>query len=237
MQDRIRAQKEQHILEEKRRLEEQRKRELALQKEKEEQAAELKKLNDQHAALKEIKEQHEELHRIELAAQKKELDFYAQEKAKKDAARHENALEQQQEYIPMDLKPSAPAIEELKPAMCIVCNNKASSKPLPCKRCKKKSADICNICFKHYGGQCPTCWNEIGQFIKDEKGECSICFEDKRVTLIPCEKCQKESSTARICAICLKHWLAQNQKNQQPRCCPHCHGDTLNEALAHKLAA
>lgn len=208
-----------------------------------EEAARLKVLSDQNAELKRIEKENEAKQKEAqlIAEQKVLLDGFA--KKAKDDAKHAAALEKQQPHVqvdvnPANLLPSAPPMEKAKHSAieCVVCHGKPSAKPLACKKCKTKSADICNSCFKKYDGQCPTCWKEIGQFIKDERGECCICFEEKRVTAIPCKNCNKDTSSARICSGCIGACMKQNEKNKQPRCCPTCKENTLDEALAKKLA-
>jgi ankyrin repeat protein len=224
-----------------------------------EQNAAIKELNEQNAEIKRIKEQKEELDRIAkekkaadaqksaqtqqkgkndtVAAQKAELDHYAQQKANRDAEKarqqkHTAALEQQQEYVPMNLQPSAPPMEE-QVQQCIGCNGKLPQKPSTCKKCKIQCPDICPKCLNKYGGNCLGCY-------RGKKGEdCYInfdgCTEKEGVSIIPCDNCKINSD--RVCKACLDKSIALNlQKNPpQPHRCPYCTQNTLNQTLKQKI--
>lgn len=135
-----------------------------------------------------------------IAAQKEAERLAAVKKV--EAEKHAAALDNQQPYAPMDLKPSAPPIEEVQVSKCTLCNGSSSEKPLPCRKCRKKSPELCNTCMKKQNGQCVKCWNEVGKFTQKEQGECHICFEETLVTPPPCRGCKK--GTSRYCAACLK---------------------------------
>ncbi len=193
------------------------------------QDAELKKYNDQ--------KKEDDL----IAGQQAILDECAQQKALLDAVKHKAALEKQQEYIPMDLQPSAPSMEKNKTtaAQCLQCGGKAPSKPLPCVKCKKKVESICPTCIKQYAGRCPHCFELKSLGIEKEKGECCIgvaaCTEEKGVTVIPCKNCKKASSTDRICTGCLQACIDNNNKKELTNKCPRCAENALDADLAEKI--
>ncbi len=257
-QERIKLEQLKKTLAEQQRKEEAERKRFAAEQEAElkklnEQNAAIKELNEQNAELKKIKEQKEELDRIAkekkaadaqksqndtIAAQKAELDHYAEQKKKADAEKarqqkHTAALEQQQEYVPMNLQPSAPPMEVQ--IQCAVCHGKPSVKPLPCKKCKTKCPDICNTCFKQYGGQCPKCHSLQTTDIEKPKYDCCLCTEGKELTTIPCENCNKESSSDRICKSCLREYVDYNKKNNRPQKCPRCPEGKLIESLLEKI--
>jgi len=188
------------------------------------QEEELKKINEQKKALDEIAQQKKI--QDEIAQQKKELDHYAAQKAVTDAAKHAQALEEQQAYVPFNLQASAPPMEEpVVSSQCAACNtNKVPAKPLPCVKCKKKIEGICVQCIKEHKGRCPQCWQL----------KCLSC-KKKGVTMIPCENCQKIYSSARICSHCLGKWIEKNEELKLPNRCPGCLNNTLNEELVQKI--
>lgn len=196
---------------------------------------------DQYKKEAEAKQKKAEL----IAEQKALFDGFEAKKAKDDAAaKHAASLEKQQPHVqvnvnPANLLPSAPSVEEKQKIVCAVCEGKPSAKPLPCKKCKKKSADICNSCFKKYDGQCPTCWKEIGQFTKLQAGECCIgtaaCTEEKGVTSIPCDNCKNSSD--KNCPPCFELCHKKNIELNQPNRCPRCGKDTLNQTLIKGVKA
>lgn len=195
------------------------------------QAMELKNLNDQHAELERIRKQKEAEEQV-LKAQAIELKNLNEQHAELE---HIRKQKEANERVPLNLKPSAPLLEEqIVTSQCAACNEKTSLKPLPCNTCKKKTSDICNKCLIKYKGQCPACWQEIGYFTQKENGECCIgaacCTEEQGVTAIPCNGCKV--GTDRICKACLNICIEKNKKDNQPNRCPRCGTQhSLNEKI------
>ncbi|HLC06892.1 MAG TPA: ankyrin repeat domain-containing protein [Candidatus Babeliales bacterium] len=197
----------------------------------------------------ELKKYREEKDKLEaFSAQDKALKAHAAAKVLADQERarqqkHNHALEGQ--FIPADLKASAPPMEMAPNApqkgKCAACGENTHSKPLPCVQCKKKCADICAKCLKQYKGQCPACWQTIGQFTQKEQGECyinldKVCTETAGVTPVPSDCCKIGSE--RICKACLNRCIEENTKNNQSGCCPICKTERkLNEKIIKIILA
>ena len=181
-------------------------------------------IKQQAAAAKAIIDaQNAEIQRVN--DQKKEIDHWNTEKTKTDAAKHANALENQQPHVQIDLQPSAPPVEE-KQKQC-ACGNKMPAKPLHCGKCKKQLTDICGKCSQDKKGQCSECWQnwqEVGKYTQTTQGECCIgaacCSEEQGVTPIPCKHCKVGAD--RICKACLKGCVELNTTKNQTNRCPHC---------------
>jgi len=192
-------------------------------------------INAQDEALKKHNEQKKKEDDL-IAGQQTILDDCAAKKALTDAAKHNAALDKQQEYV----QPSAPPMEQKVVAQqCASCGGKAPSKLIPCVKCKKKIEGACPTCVKQYTGRCPHCYELHTLGIEKQKGECCIgvaaCTEEKGVTVIPCAQCKKESCSDRICAGCLQACINDNGKKGQKDKCPRCTQNTLNADLAEKI--
>lgn len=215
-------------------------------------------------------EQQRQDRELDPAAQQRDLDYYKQEKEKKDAdahrveqqkqvaaaalqqklwddaQKHKQALQGQQPYTAMDLRPSAPAMEEeeeeedIQHTQCIQCNGKNSTKPLPCFECRKKTHGNCNTCMKKNGGQCENCWKKIGKFTqkKSFNEDDTYCFLNQEntckekiegVTKIPCDQCKNADDY--ICKACLEKYHSTHSSKK----CPKCTADTINETLLQKI--
>ena len=212
------------------------------------------KKQQQEADLAQIKEFHryeqEKLHNdAAKKAQQEEIDRCNKEKAAKEQAtrdkaaaakaladkeqarqqQHAAALDKQQEHVPMNLKPSAPPMDQKGATYtCTACGKESSAKTLPCKTCPKR---ICNACQKQNGGQCPACWQNIGKFAQKIKGGCFICTEKNiDVTTVPCNTCKVRND--HICKECLNDCIEENKKNNLEDKCPLCtHAHMLDKKI------
>lgn len=211
-----------------------------------------KALNEQQRLLDQAKkEQQDKEEAIAAIERQKERDRLAAAKALVDQQKHNQALEGQVPYNPMDLKPSAPPMDDNDNGLvnnddqkqekkCVVCNQKALAKAIPCKKCKKTMPDVCPQCFKKYSAVCPDCIGKDGLRIPKEQGECCIgaacCTEEQGVTIIPCKGCKKYTSSDRICKACLQGCINESNKKGKPHRCPHCGDDNgLDDTLLDKV--